>query len=62
MTVSESKTVTAHEIFNSNNIVMHYTNKDDWIVVEGTHEAIIERNLFFEVQDIADIGSAERID
>ena len=42
-----------------NNIVMHYTNKDDWIVVEGTHEAIIERNLFFEVQDILEKKKTE---
>ena len=43
-----------------NNIVMHYTNKDDWIVVEGTHEAIIERNLFFEVQDILEKKKTEQ--
>lgn len=43
-----------------NNIVMHYTNKDEWIVVEGTHEAIIERNLFFEVQDILEKKKTEQ--
>lgn len=45
-----------------NNIVMHYTNKDDWIVVEGTHKAIIDRNLFFEVQDILEKKKAEQAD
>jgi DNA invertase Pin-like site-specific DNA recombinase len=43
-----------------NNVAMHYTDKEDWIVVEGTHEAIIERDLFFKVQGILEKKKREQ--
>lgn len=35
-----------------NNIPKHLTDKEDWIIVENCHEAIIDRQTFDEVQGI----------
>ena len=35
-----------------NNIPKHRTKKSDWIVAENTHEPIIDKKLFYEVQEI----------
>lgn len=35
-----------------NNLPMRYVEKADWIVAENTHEPIIDRELFFQVQEL----------
>ena len=35
-----------------NNLSKQYMDKKEWIAVEGTHEAVVDRELFFAVQEI----------
>lgn len=35
-----------------NNVCRQYVDKEEWIIVENTHEAVIERELFFNVQKL----------
>lgn len=43
-----------------NNLPMRYTEKEDWIVVEGTHEPVIDRELFFQVQELLEKRQKEQ--
>lgn len=35
-----------------NNVSKQYVDKKEWLVVEGTHEAVVDRKLFFQVQEL----------
>ena len=35
-----------------NNVSKQYVDEEDWIAVEGTHEAVVDRELFFQVQEM----------
>ena len=43
-----------------NNLPMRYVDKEDWIVVENTHEPVIERELFFRVQELMELRQKEQ--
>ena len=42
-----------------NNVCRQYVDKEEWIIVENTHEAVIERDLFFHVQELIEKKSRE---
>ncbi len=42
-----------------NNVPKHRTDRSEWIVAENTHEPIIDRVLFDEVQEIMEQASAD---
>lgn len=43
-----------------NNVCRQYVDKEEWIIVENTHEAAIERDLFFHVQELIEKKSREQ--
>lgn len=43
-----------------NNVCRQYVDKEEWIIVENTHEAVIERDLFFHVQELIEKKSREQ--
>lgn len=43
-----------------NNMCRQYVDKEEWIIVENTHEAVIERELFFDVQKLIEEKSREQ--
>lgn len=43
-----------------NNMCRQYVDKEEWIIVENTHEAVIERDLFFHVQELIEKKSREQ--
>ena len=43
-----------------NNVCRQYVDKEEWIIVENTHEAVIERDLFFNVQELIEEKSREQ--
>lgn len=43
-----------------NNVCRQYVDKEEWIIVENTHEAVIERDLFFNVQELIEKKSREQ--
>ena len=43
-----------------NNVCRQYVDKEEWIIVENTHEAVIERELFFNVQKLIEEKSREQ--
>ncbi len=43
-----------------NNIARQYTDKEEWIIAENTHEPIVERKLFFEVQALLEERSRKQ--
>lgn len=43
-----------------NNVCRQYVDKEEWIIVENTHEAVIERELFFNVQELIEEKSREQ--
>lgn len=43
-----------------NNMCRQYVDKEEWIIVENTHEAVIERDLFFNVQELIEKKSREQ--
>lgn len=43
-----------------NNVCRQYVDKEEWIIVENTHEAVIERDLFFHVQELIEEKSREQ--
>lgn len=45
-----------------NNLSKQYVEEQEWIVVEGTHEAVVERELFFSVQDKLEQKSREQVE
>lgn len=45
-----------------NNVCRQYVDKEEWIIVENTHEAVIESDLFFNVQELIEEKSREQAD
>ena len=43
-----------------NNIPKHHTDRSEWIVAEGTHEPVVDRELFFRVQGILEERQREQ--
>lgn len=43
-----------------NNVCRQYVDKEEWIIVENTHEAVIERDIFFNVQELMEEKSREQ--
>ncbi len=43
-----------------NNVCRQYVDKEEWIIVENTHEAVIGRDLFFHVQELIEKKSREQ--
>ena len=43
-----------------NNIPKHHTDRSEWIVAEGTHEPVVDRELFFQVQGILEERQREQ--
>lgn len=43
-----------------NNVSKQYVGKNEWIVAENTHEPIINRELFFQVQELIEEKSREQ--
>jgi site-specific DNA recombinase len=36
----------------SENEKQHFTDKNEWIIVENTHEAIVDKETFYAVRDL----------
>ena len=43
-----------------NNIPKHHTDRSEWIVAKGTHEPVVDRELFFRVQGILEERQREQ--